>query len=68
MSPLASPARTTAPTGLALVAFAGTSLRCRLAMKQTRIDPASFTSVRLGSGALVLALLVAWRGLGPVAR
>ncbi len=54
--------RTAALTSLALLAFAGNSLLCRLALKQTSIDPASFTSVRLGSGALVLALLVAWRG------
>lgn len=59
-----SPARTAALTVLALLAFAGNSLLCRLALKQTAIDPASFTSLRLGSGALVLALLVAWRGRG----
>lgn len=56
--------RTAALTSLALLAFAGNSLLCRLALKNTAIDPASFTSVRLGSGALVLALLVAWRGRG----
>lgn len=64
MSTPASPGRTAALTTLALLAFAGNSLLCRLALKQTSIDPASFTSVRLGSGALVLALLVAWRGQG----
>jgi drug/metabolite transporter (DMT)-like permease len=58
------PLRTALLTSLALVAFAGNSLLCRLALKQTSIDPASFTSVRLASGALVLALLVAWRGRG----
>ena len=62
MSGTSSPGRTAALTSLALLAFAGNSLLCRLALKQTSIDPASFTSVRLGSGALVLALLVAWRG------
>ncbi len=62
MSAAATPGRTAALTSLALLAFAGNSLLCRLALKQTAIDPASFTSVRLGSGALVLALLVAWRG------
>ena len=55
------PWRTAALTALALLAFAGNSLLCRLALKQTAIDAASFTSVRLVSGALVLALLVAWR-------
>lgn len=64
MSTAASPGRTAALTGLALLAFAGNSLLCRLALKATPIDPASFTSVRLGSGALVLVLLVAWRGRG----
>ncbi|GCL62056.1 DMT family transporter [Pseudaquabacterium pictum] len=56
--------RTAALTCLALLAFAGNSLLCRLALKHTAIDPASFTSMRLASGALVLALLVAWRGRG----
>jgi drug/metabolite transporter (DMT)-like permease len=56
------PWRTALFTALALLAFAGNSLLCRIALKATTIDAASFTSVRLGSGALVLALLVAWRG------
>ena len=64
MATAPSPLRTAALTSLALLAFAGNSLLCRLALKQTPIDPASFTSVRLASGALVLALLVAWRGRG----
>jgi drug/metabolite transporter (DMT)-like permease len=42
---------------LALVAFAGNSLLCRLALKHTGIDPASFTSVRIFSGALTLWLI-----------
>ena len=56
------PWHTATLTVLALLAFAGNSLLCRLALQQTTIDAASFTSVRLVSGALVLALLVAWRG------
>ena len=48
-------------TVLALLAFAANSLLCRMALKQTTIDAASFTSLRLVSGALVLALLVARR-------
>jgi len=60
----ATPLRTALLTSVALLAFAGNSLLCRLALKQTDIDAASFTSVRLCSGALVLALLVAWRGRG----
>ena len=42
---------------LALLAFAGNSLLCRLALKHTGIDPASFTSVRILSGALTLWLI-----------
>lgn len=45
-------------TVLAMLAFAGNSVLCRLALGQTSIDAASFTAVRLLSGALVLTLLV----------
>ena len=62
-SPL-SPARTALLTAIALLAFAGNSLLCRIALRETAIDAATFTSVRLVSGALMLALLVAWRGRG----
>ena len=48
-------------TLLALLAFAGNSLLCRLALTRTSIDAATFTSVRIVSGALVLALLVRFR-------
>lgn len=44
-------------TVLAMLAFAGNSLLCRLALKHTSIDPASFTTVRLVSGALTLWLI-----------
>src|SRR3954447_26599232 len=37
-----------------MIAFAGNSLLCRLALKQTAIDPASFTFIRICSGALVI--------------
>lgn len=53
--------RTAALTAVALLAFAGNSLLCRQALRQTDIDAASFTSLRLASGAAVLALLVLWR-------
>jgi drug/metabolite transporter (DMT)-like permease len=56
-----APTRIVALTSLAMLAFAGNSLLCRLALKHTGIDAASFTSVRLASGALVLWLLVALR-------
>ena len=49
-------------TLLAMLAFAGNSLLCRLALKSTSIDPASFTAIRLVSGALVLALISRLRG------
>ena len=53
-----APALTLALTLLAMLAFAGNSLLCRVALKQTSIDPASFTALRLASGALVLCLIV----------
>jgi drug/metabolite transporter (DMT)-like permease len=43
-------------TALAMLAFAGNSLLCRLALKQSAIDPTSFTTIRLAAGALVLGL------------
>ncbi len=43
---------------LAMIAFAGNSLLCRIALKQTSIDPASFTTIRLLSGAVILFLIV----------
>ncbi len=49
-------------TGLAMLAFAANSVLCRLALKDTGIDAASFTAVRLVSGALALWLIVAARG------
>lgn len=53
-----TPARTLALTAAAMTAFAANSLLCRAALRDTGIDPASFTSQRLVSGALVLALLL----------
>lgn len=41
----------------AMVAFAGNSLLCRLALHTTVLDPASFTLVRLASGAATLWML-----------
>ena len=49
-------------TSLAMVAFAGNSLLCRAAPKHTGIDAASFTSIRLVSGAMMLWLVVRMRG------
>jgi drug/metabolite transporter (DMT)-like permease len=48
-------------TLLAMVAFASNSLLCRLALRQTTIDAASFTLIRLLSGAIALWLIVITR-------
>ncbi|MEM9100741.1 MAG: DMT family transporter [Pseudomonadota bacterium] len=48
-------------TSLAIMAFAANSVFCRLALQDKSMSAASFTGVRLLSGALVLWLLVAWR-------
>jgi len=53
--------RTLLLTALAMLAFAGNSLLCRLALKTTQIDAVSFTGVRLLSGALTLWLLLKLR-------
>ncbi len=55
------PARALVYTALAMLAFAGNSLLCRVALKHTAIDPASFTSIRLAAGALTLWLIVQMR-------
>ena len=54
-------------TFLAMLAFAGNSLLCRIALKNTSIDPATFTTVRMFSGAIALWLIVSLRS-GPRAR
>jgi len=54
-------ARTIALVALAMVAFAGNSLLCRAALKHTAIDAASFTAIRLISGAAMLWLVVRMR-------
>lgn len=56
-----SPLRIFGLTSLAMLAFAGNSLLCRLALKHTPIDPASFTAIRLVSGAVMLFLIVKLR-------
>ncbi len=48
-------------TGLALLAFAANSIFCRLALQPSNIDPASFTSIRLISGALALIIILVIR-------
>ena len=41
-----------------MIAFAANSVLCRMALNEEAIDPASFTSIRLISGAITLFLLV----------
>ncbi|MBR9856759.1 MAG: DMT family transporter [Gammaproteobacteria bacterium] len=52
-------------TSLAMTAFAGNSLLCRAALIHTSIDAASFTTIRLISGAVVLWLVVRMRQDAP---
>lgn len=47
-----------------MIAFAGNSLLCRVALKDTGIDAASFTTIRLVSGAVTLWLIVRMSGEG----
>lgn len=54
--------RTLLLTTVAMTAFAGNSLLCRAALRDTDIDAATFTSIRLVSGALMLWLLLGIRG------
>ncbi len=59
---------TVALTALAMVAFAANSVLCRLALAERDLDAASFTLLRIGSGAAVLIAIVlarrraGWRG------
>jgi drug/metabolite transporter (DMT)-like permease len=56
-----TPTRIFILTLMAMAAFAGNSLLCRLALKQTSIDAASFTFIRIFSGAIALWLIVKMR-------
>jgi drug/metabolite transporter (DMT)-like permease len=58
------PLATAALCGAALVGFAANSLLCRAALGDRSIDAASFTAIRLASGALVLAILARGRARG----
>lgn len=52
-------------TALAMLAFAGNSVLCRLALADGSIDALSFTWIRLVSGAAILAVLV-WMRRGAL--
>ena len=60
-------ARTALLIVFAMLAYAGNSLLCRVALRDTAIDAASFTSIRLASGALILWILLRSRGKRPLA-
>ncbi len=67
MTPATGAARTVLLTTFAMLAFASNSLLCRIALRDTSIDAASFTSIRLASGALILWILLRSRGRQPLA-
>jgi drug/metabolite transporter (DMT)-like permease len=48
-------------TLLSMLAFAGNSLLCRAAFNSSRIDAASFTAIRVASGAAALFMIVRMR-------
>jgi drug/metabolite transporter (DMT)-like permease len=56
-----NPTRIFIVTLLAMIAFASNSLLCRLALKHTTIDAASFTFVRIFSGAVALWVIMKMR-------
>jgi drug/metabolite transporter (DMT)-like permease len=60
--------RTASLTAAALVAFAANSLLCRLALGAAQIDAASYTSLRLLSGAATLWLILAFSGRSSSAK
>src|SRR6266404_6133752 len=57
-NPFSLSARVPILTLAAMIAFASNSLLCRAALKQTSIDAASFTFIRIFSGAVALWLLM----------
>jgi len=48
-------------TSISMLAFAANSVLCRMALAGEAIDAASFTAIRLASGALVLTILLLFR-------
>ena len=54
--------RTIILTAAAMLAFAANSLLCRMALGENTIDAASFTTIRILSGAITLLLIVWIRG------
>ncbi len=58
--------RTAILTALAMLAFAGNSVLCRMALGQELIDAASFTTIRILAGATTLALILLARRRPPI--
>ena len=52
------------PAGTAMLAFAINSILCRMALGEKVVDAASFSSIRLLSGAAMLACMLLWRKHG----
>jgi drug/metabolite transporter (DMT)-like permease len=52
--------RTVVYSTLALIAFASNSVLCRLALQRATVDPATFTTIRMISGAAMLLLVMGW--------
>ncbi len=61
-----SPLKTASFVIIAMLAFAGNSILCRLALAEGAIDAGSFTLIRLMSGAATLLILTIAKGLGPL--
>lgn len=61
MAPIPARAATLLVTAFTMLAFAANSLLCRAALGSGNADAASFTLLRVGSGAALLALLAASR-------
>lgn len=59
--------KTSLLTCLALIAFAANSVLCRMALGNESIDAASFTGIRMLSGAAALMLILAIKGRSQVA-
>jgi drug/metabolite transporter (DMT)-like permease len=66
--PLERKSATAVLTVLALIAFAGNSVFCRLALAGPIIDPASYTAVRLITGAVTLWIVAAFRRDGSLGK
>ena len=62
---LPSVARISLLTALAMLAFAANSILNRIALVQGEADALTYTGARLASGALMLLVILWWRGAGP---